>query len=168
MDALLRMIAAFGQVTVDKPLAEAPSGRTVQVVVNIFQAGAIAAPFTQGQGVNMSDQYNVSGSAGAVGRNASASNFTINQDVSSGSTPLDLEALASQLTILRTEMRRQAESVEEDAAVLAVGSAQLAAEAGDQAGALTHLRSAGTWAAGVATSLGVAVAAGAIKAALGM
>lgn len=167
LDTLLQMIAAFGQATAQTPVGEEPAGRTVQVVVNIFQSGAIAGPFAQGQGVKMGDHYNVSGSAGAVGKNASASNFSIQGNVGNPAN-IDLEALALELAALRAEMKKSAESVDDDAAVVAVGKAQLAAEAGDKEAVFSHLKSAGKWSAGVATSLGVGVAAGAIKAALGL
>ncbi len=116
----------------------------------------------------MGDQYNVQ-AAGAVGPNAQASDFSINQaGAEPGSSPLDLTRLEQELETLRVALKQQAVTVEQDAVVAAVGQAKLAAAEGDEAATLSHLKRAGHWAGGAATAIGAGVAAGAIRAALGI
>ena len=118
--------------------------------------------------VVMGDKYEVSGQAGAVGRNAQASNFTLQQAWREQAHQLDLPQLARELETLRQELKRQATTREQDSAVAAVGAAAEAAEQGDGPEALGRLQRAGKWALDAATAIGTAVAAAAIKVAVGL
>ncbi|WP_435120275.1 hypothetical protein [Amycolatopsis thermoflava] len=117
--------------------------------------------------VVMGDKYEVSGQAGAVGRNARAKNMTFQQLWQGEGARLDLPRLASELEILRLELKRQATTREHDAAVAEVGAAAEAAERGDGPETLSRLQRAGKWALGAATAIGTGVAAAAIKVAIG-
>lgn len=115
----------------------------------------------------MGDKYEISGQAGAVGRNARAKDMTFQQLWQGQREQLDLPRLAGELEILRLELKRQATTREHDAAVAEVGAAAEAAEHGDGPEALSRLRRAGQWALGAATAIGTGVAAAAIKVAIG-
>jgi hypothetical protein len=58
-------------------------------------------------------------------------------------------------------------TVAHDEAIAAMGKAELAATKGDTAGSLRYLRSAGSWAARVATELSAAIVAKLIESKLG-
>jgi hypothetical protein len=114
----------------------------------------------------MGDIYNVQ-QAGAVGRNASTPNATFNQSPT-GLGGIDLNALAADLGRLRLALEAEPKSEENDIALAEVSRAALAAEEGDDLRTASHLRAAGKWAFQTANSVGVAVAAAAIKTALGL
>ena len=116
----------------------------------------------------MGDQYNVHGQAAAVGPNAHVHDVQFNQVWSEASNDIGLPVLAQEVELLRAEARRQASTPEEDAAVAALGQAEIAAREGDGPRTLSHLAKSGRWALTVAQGVGVGVAAGAIKAALGL
>jgi hypothetical protein len=118
--------------------------------------------------VVMGDKYEVSGQAGAVGKNAQASNFTLQQAWREQEQRLDLPQLAAELETLRQELKRQATTREQDSAVAAVGAAAEAAEQGNGPEALGRLQRSGKWALDAATAIGTAVAAAAIKVSLGL
>jgi hypothetical protein len=65
-------------------------------------------------------------------------------------------------------MRNEPPSNEHDVASGAIAQTEMAAAAQDGPGALAHPRNAGKWALGVAEKIGVGVAAGATKTALGL
>lgn len=133
-----------------------PTTPTVQTIIHFDQSGA-----------RMGDSNYVQ-QAGAVGSNASAPNSTFNQLHAGARSDLDLIALAHELARLRAALREQPESEENDIALAEVGRASRAAEEGDQAKTLEHLRAAGKWALQTANSIGVALAAAAIKTSIGM
>ncbi|MCP3785231.1 ATP-binding protein [Micromonospora sp. A3M-1-15] len=133
-----------------------PSTPTVQTIIHFDQSGA-----------RMGDNNYVQ-QAGAVGSNATAPNATFNQIQAGGGSSLDLTALAQELALLRAALRKQPDSEENDIALAEVGRASRAAQEGDQGRALEHLRSAGKWALQTANSIGVALAATAIKTSIGM
>ena len=118
--------------------------------------------------VVMGDKYEVSGQAGAVGKEAHAHDMSFQQIWASRASEIDLPQLAVELDTLRQELRRQATTREHDAAVAEVGAAAEEAEQGDGPGALRRLKAAGQWALNAATSIGTTVAAAAIRAAMGM
>jgi hypothetical protein len=122
----------------------------------------------RGVEVVMGDRYDVHGQAAAVGPNAHVHDATFNQLWSQSSEQIDLPTLAEQLARLRTALRAQAKTPEDDQIVADVGQAELAAKSGDGPGTMRHLRNAGRWAFGIATSIGAAVAAAAIKSAAGL
>jgi hypothetical protein len=113
------------------------------------------------------DTYNV-GQAGAVGPNARAQGFSLQQVWEQNAERIDLGALARELASLRSAMRNEATTAEHDVAIGAVAAAEVAANKGDGPAALVKLREAGKWALQVATAIGVAVAAAALKTALGI
>jgi hypothetical protein len=94
--------------------------------------------------------------------------MTFQQVWNEQSSKIDLDALAVDLARLRTALKGQATSADEDVVVGEVALAEVAAKEKDGPRALSHLKNAGKWALGVAEKIGVAVATGAIKSALGV
>jgi hypothetical protein len=144
-----------------------------EVLPNLVRSGqpkyAISIP---GGGLFMigdspGDIYNVSGQAGAVGRDAHAHDMTFNQLWSQSAHSINLPALAAELTTLRQAMRKAAEEPFHDKAVVEIGEAQEAAQNQDSPRALQHLKNVGQWALDVATKIGVNLATEALKKALG-
>lgn len=117
--------------------------------------------------LTMGDQYKV-GQAGAVGPNSHAHDMTFQQIWNDASTNINLHQLAAELAQLRSALKEKAQSAEEDAAVGEVALAEVAASRQDGVKALTHLKNGGRWTLDIAEKIGVAVAAGAIKTALGL
>lgn len=118
--------------------------------------------------VKMGDNYNVSGQAAAVGKNAMAENNTFNQIWQQLAKEVDLQKLASELSELRLQMRKDAVDVDHDQAVVYVGEAESAAKRNDGSGALKNLKAAGKWAFETASAIGTNVAAQAIQKAMGL
>ncbi|HEX3148357.1 MAG TPA: hypothetical protein VHR66_09760 [Gemmataceae bacterium] len=114
----------------------------------------------------MRDQYKV-GQGGAIGPGAQAHHIKFQQIWQGGGNNLNLEALASELSRLRTSMKEVAASPEQDSAIGEVAAAEVAARKGDGAGMLSRLAGAGQWALDVATKIGVSVASEALKKAIG-
>jgi hypothetical protein len=143
--------------------------RYLQFLVDLGGRGRYGTR-TRGQGVEvvMGDRYDVHGQAAAVGPNAHVHDATFNQIWTQSAGNIDLPALAEQLSQLRTALRAEAKSPEDDQIVAEVGQAELAARNGNGPAAIRHLRGAGQWALGVATSIGVAIAVAAIKASTGL
>lgn len=119
------------------------------------------------QELKMGDNYKV-GQAMAVGPGAQASNGTLQQVWNEAGGNIDLAQLAAELATLRTALRAEATSAEEDVAIGAIAQAETAAIAKDGPGAIAHLRNGSKWVLGVAEKIGVAVAISAIKTALGL
>lgn len=117
--------------------------------------------------VIIGDKYEVHGQAGAVGREASAENITFEQLWQQNASHIDLARLADELETLRRELKGQASTRKDDAAVAEIGAAAEAAERGDGPEALSRLQRAGQWALAAAMGIGTSVAAQALKAALG-
>jgi hypothetical protein len=102
-----------------------------------------------------------------MGSGSKAESFVFAQrvgDMSHG----DLIALGTELERLRAALRESAKTADEDVAVAEVALASKAAKDGDGAAVETHLRKAGRWALSVATTIGAALAAAALKGALGL
>lgn len=118
--------------------------------------------------VVMGDKYEVSGQAGAVGREAHAHDMSFQQIWANRASEIDLPRLAIELETLRQQLRQQATTREHDAVVAEIGAAAEEAERGDGPGALRRLKAAGKWALDTATSIGATVAAAAIRAAIGI
>lgn len=91
--------------------------------------------------------------AGAVGPNARAEHV-LNQYVSQ-LEQVELARLADELAALRAELRRSAQTPEQDEALGAVASAERAARSGDRPGAATALSRAGLWVCEKASALGL-------------
>jgi hypothetical protein len=146
-------------------------GTAIMNIVNNMSPGAsfgvlIENDMNSNGEVIVGDKYEVTGQAGAVGRKAQAKNVNVYQF--SLSPQVDMVALAHELEILRSAMRQQASSPDQDLAVAEVGQAMIAAEGGNEKGVWSHLKGAGNWALTVATSIGTSVASTAIKSAIGM
>jgi hypothetical protein len=155
-----RLAFLLTELAVSKAKAPSPQlGNTAGVVVNQFITG----------GYRMSsDQYYVSGQVGAVGPNANAEGNTFIQQWTQTASSIDLQALATELALLRTELRKYAHDIEHDQALASVASAEAAAKQSDGPTTLKHLKSAGKWALDTATKIGTTVAAKAIQSALGI
>lgn len=115
----------------------------------------------------MGDEYHV-GMAGAVGPHAKNKGGAFSQTINQAAATIDMKALASELSRLRTEMRAAAVQPEEDEAVAKIGAAETAATLEHRSEALGHLKAAGAWALEIATKIGTTVAAKAIETALKM
>ncbi|MFI1782096.1 hypothetical protein [Streptomyces rubiginosohelvolus] len=120
---------------------------------NVFHGGAHS----------VGDRYEVSGQAGAVGPNAHAQDNGFAQLRNEQGAKIDLGQLAAELQTLRTAMRGAAVTPEHDLSVGYVAQAQVAAEGGNESGALEHLKKSGQWTLGLAKQIGVHVAALAIS-----
>lgn len=144
-------------------LLEKPQRKT-EVWKTEVHVGHITAPMTIGSTSMSNKTFNVHGQAGAVGDNAHAHNMTFQQVQNQG--PLDLPRLADELKRLRTSMKEANDKDDQDEAIGAVAAAEKAAVKGDGQTALQHLKTAGTWALGIAEKIGVSVAAEAIKRAM--
>jgi hypothetical protein len=114
------------------------------------------------------DTYNVSGQAVNVGPQGSAANVTQQQLAASGAGPIDLATLAGELNQLRSALRKDAVTAEQDASVGALAEAEQAAAKGDEQSTFQALKRAGSWALDKASAVGVAVAAAALRKALGL
>ena len=113
------------------------------------------------------DCYTV-GQAGAVGPGAHAHDLTFNQLWSQSVQFIDLQALATELSILRPHLRQEAVKPEHDVAIGAVANAEMAAKEGDGPKTLEWLGKAGEWALDNAAKIDVEVATAALKTALGL
>ena len=118
-----------------------------------------------------SDQFNisnVSGQIGAIGANAKAEGNTFAQTWTHAAAGIELPALASELALLRAELRKLATDVEHDQAVANIGSAEVAAKKNDGEGTFRYLKAAGKWALDTATKIGTQVAVKAIEGAINL
>jgi hypothetical protein len=175
---LLHILAKFLDIfelilkgTVPQELTKAQQAQIINILMG---AGSTATSYIEGPStlhsegdLKMSDSYYV-GQAAAVGTHATAHDITFSQALSQGSTSIDLSQLEYELAVLRQELKKQANTPEHDIAIAEVANAEIAVKSGDRGKAIGHLRKAGKWVLGVATSIGCGVAASAIKAALGI
>jgi hypothetical protein len=115
--------------------------------------------------VVVGDTYEVHGQAGAVGPNSHVHDVRFQQVWNQRADDIDLAALAEELALLRSALRGQAITHDNDQVVADIGQAELAAKQGDGPSALRHLKKAGKWALDTAVAIGVNVAAAAIQAA---
>lgn len=119
------------------------------------------------QELNMESKYKITGgNQGAVGDQAEAHDFTQVSNQTLGS--IDMTALASELSRLRAEARKEATEPEHDIAVSEIAKAEQAAKEGQGSKVMEHLKSAGKWALDVATKIGTSVALEAIKKSTGL
>lgn len=118
--------------------------------------------------VIMGDKYNISGQAGAVGPGAHAHDLTFNQLWNQIQNNLDLTQLANELQKLHEVLGREAIEPAQKLAVGAVAAAEQSAREKNGPKALEYLKTAGSWALEVAEKIGVEVATGALKGALGI
>lgn len=147
------------------------SGSLSEIVRNLPLGATIGSFFDRSttvvQEAHMGDTYSA-GQVGAQGPGAIAIGQHFQQIWSQSAAEIDLNQLASELGTLREEARSAGgRTPEEDVAVAELAKAEMAARDGDGPKALNHLSRAGKWALGLATSIGVPVAAKAIQTALG-
>jgi hypothetical protein len=136
-------------------------------------AGALAGHYetnTRRQFVEviMGDKYNISGQTGAVGPGAHAHDLTFNQIWNQVENRVDLAQLANELQKLHEALEREATEPSQKLAAGAVAAAEQSARQKDGPKALEYLKTAGSWALGVAEKIGVGVATTALKSALGL
>ena len=114
-------------------------------------------------------QYNVSGTAGAVGPSATLQGSLLAQVWSQCSFGEDqLGDLSEELARLAEALKGELERSDIDATVGALAAAESAARRGDGATALGYLRNVGKWCLGVAEKVGVPLATEALKSALSL
>ncbi|MBF0456542.1 MAG: hypothetical protein HQK99_01435 [Nitrospirae bacterium] len=113
------------------------------------------------------DTYNA-GQAFQMGHNNHAKDITFHQIWNQQNGQIDLSALAMELPLLRSAMRKEATNPEHDISIGDIASAETSAIKKDGPSTLQHLKSAGKWALDVATKVGTGVATYAIKTALGL
>ena len=147
-------------------------GRAIQIINRIGPGSYIGALIQEtgnddsSGGILVGDKYTV-GQAGAVGPHASAHDISFTQVWNQAGGDINLPALKGELTSLRAAMKEKSTEPEHDIAVAEVASAEVAAAQGDGPKVLEHLARAGRWALSVAVAIGTAVAAAAIKTAIG-
>jgi hypothetical protein len=138
-----------------------------------IQAGSLAGHYESGTrqlfiGAIMGDQYNVSGQAGAVGRDAHAHDMTFTQIWNQLESKVDLAKLTDELARLRQAMDSKANEASDKLATGAVAAAEESARKKDGPKVVEYLKTAGKWALDIAKEIGVPVAEAAIKSALGL
>ena len=114
--------------------------------------------------VHIGDNYSLSNVNEVLGVGPGAAGIKIT--LSDTIAQIDLEQLIIQLKTLRSQLRAEASTIDEDAALASVGAAEKAAASGDRQSMATHLKAAGAWAFKVATKIGTSVAAKAIETAM--
>ncbi len=117
--------------------------------------------------IHMGDTYKAV-QAGTMGPHTGTSNASLQQTWIQLQEQIDLASLPEELSLLRTAMRKRASAPEHDVSTGEIGAAERAAESGDGAKVLEHLRSAGRWAFDCAREIGVSVASEALKKSLGL
>lgn len=143
-------------------------GHIANVINNFIASSPTLAFGGPGEGVVMGDSYRT-GQAGAVGPNAISHDTTFSNIWNRLEPLISLSNLSEELQQLRIAMRKFAgEDLEQDLAVAAIAQAEKSAKASDGPSVIKHLRAAGSWALDMAKSIGVEVAAAAIKAAAGL
>lgn len=141
------------------------SGRTWREAAHLEVSGDRQA--TGGMTVNTYQNFGVAGSMGEGN--------TVNNDVvNAGLVGINPKHLAHELKILHAELRERDTSPGQDVAVREVAAAQLEAERGDAADAMTRLARlgkvvpSGKWALETATAIGIPLAIAALKSVAGL
>lgn len=143
-------------------------GHVANVINNFIASSPTLAFSGTGEGVIMGDSYRT-GQAGSVGPNAISHDNTFSNVWNQLEPSINLSNLSEELQELRIAMRKIAsEDLEQDLAVAAIAQAEKSAKASDGPSMIKHLCAAGSWALDTAKSIGVEVAAAAIKAAIGL
>jgi hypothetical protein len=133
--------------------------------------GAVVVQYIEGGYHVSSDQFNisnVSGQIGAIGANAKVDGSTFAQTWTQAAAGIEFPALATELALLRAELRKLATDVEHDQVVANIGSAEVAAKKNDGENTFKHLKAAGKWALDTATKIGTQVAVKAIEGAINL
>ena len=134
---------------------------------NISLSQSLIDNTTETGDVTMGDSYQV-GQAGAVGRSSSASDMKFEQVWNNSSGNIDLSALANELSAIRQAMKNEASAPEHDILIGNIAHAEQAAIEGNQSKTIDYLKKSGSWSLDVAQKIGVGVAVGAIKSAIGL
>jgi hypothetical protein len=129
----------------------------VMLVVRIaINNRALPAVQILSQETYMGSKYHISGGQqGAVGDNASASEFT--QQSKEESSQRDFVVLAGDLSSLHSALIARDEDQSHAASIQEVSHAELAAKRGDNASLMKHLRDAGSWVLDVAKEVSTSV-----------
>jgi hypothetical protein len=115
------------------------------------------------------EQYNVSGTAGAVGPAATFQGNLLAQAWSQCSFGEDqLGVLSEELVRLAEALKGESEHSDIDATMGAIAAAESAARRGDGPTVFNHLRNAGRWCLGIAEKLAVPLATEALRRALSL
>jgi hypothetical protein len=123
----------------------------------------------QGDSYHMSDTYNVSGQAGAVGPNAQAHDMVFNQIVHQVEQSVDLAALAKELSELRQAIMEKRDSSPQAAVALGeIAKAEIAAQEKNGSKLVEHRKAAGKWALDFAKEIGKDLVVETIKQSMGM
>lgn len=93
---------------------------------------------------------------------------TLNYNAPSTLRTQELETLIEELDQLRTTMRSEAMTAEQDVATGYIANAAIAAKAGDDNSYASNLKAAGKWALSVANKIGISLVEAALKAQLGL
>jgi hypothetical protein len=115
--------------------------------------------------LNMGDNY-TAGQVGAMGPQAHAHDMNF-QQVIAQLAQIDMRTLASELGMLRREMKQIANGPEQDVAIGQIAAAEVAAQNGDASSVARHLRNVGKWVGDFATKVGAKIAAEAIMKSMG-
>jgi hypothetical protein len=118
--------------------------------------------------IYMGDKNVNLGIAGSMGKGSTGTVNNYGQVWLQNAGKFDLAALATELPQLRSELRKKAETTEQDKAIAAVGEAEEEAKKGNGPGVMEKLAKAGLWVLDVAKDIGSKVAVEAIKASLGL
>jgi phosphoenolpyruvate carboxylase len=118
--------------------------------------------------LHMGDQNINYGQAGSIGRQSTGTINNYARGWEQLKEVTDLNTLATELAQLRTALRRKAETVEEDRAVVAVAEAESEAKNGNGPAVFQKLAVAGNWVLGVAKDIGVKMATEALTKAVGL
>ena len=102
----------------------------------------------------------------AAGGNAEINNFVFMQAWSELSAKPDLDALSRELADLRKKMRAEAVEAQHDIAIGEIAAAETAANFGDGASVMQHLKAAGKWALEFAIQVGATLTAEIMKKAI--
>ena len=119
-----------------------------------------------GEEVIMGDKYET-GQAGAVGPKSHAHDMEFSQIWEDRKEGIDLDVLASELRKLRSEMRENLSTPDQEIALGEVALAQVAAEEKNGKKVIEHLSKVGKWVLDTATRIGVRVAADVIMLSMG-
>ncbi len=115
----------------------------------------------------MGDKYKVK-QAGVVGPNSRVRDTNFDLSYTESVSKIDLDMLASELALLRQQLKGKATKPQHDSSIGEIANAEIAAKEGNSEKSLEHLSKTGKWVFEVATKIGVSVAAAALKIALGL
>jgi hypothetical protein len=119
--------------------------------------------------INMGDNYNIPGQAGAVGPNAHAHDMVFNQIVHQVEQSVDLAALAKELSELRQAIMEKRDSSPQAAVALGeIAKAEIAAQEKNGSKLVEHLKAAGQWALDFAKEIGKDLVVETIKQSMGV